>query len=160
MKNGRVPILLFNECDAIFTKRKDTSKINAHQVENTMQNIILEEMENLEGILIATTNLADNLDPAFERRFLYKIRFENPSVEAKKALWENKMKWISPAQAENLAQNYNFSGGEIENIVRKAEMKEIISGTRPAFSDILEMCKVEKLDTNTSGTQRRMGFAV
>lgn len=40
-------------------------------------------MENLDGILIATTNLADNLDGAFERRFLFKIRFDKPTVEAK-----------------------------------------------------------------------------
>ena len=31
--------------------------------------------EKLDGILIATTNLCDNLDSAFDRRFLFKIRF-------------------------------------------------------------------------------------
>ena len=159
IKGGRIPILLFNECDAVFSKRKDISWSNTAQTENAIQNIILEEMEKLEGIMIATTNLIDNLDPAFERRFLFKIHFENPSVEAKKAIWKNKMKWMSPAQAEELAINYNLSGGEIDNIVRKAEMKEIISGKRPAFSDIVEMCKVEKLETTTE-TTKRMGFAV
>ena len=49
-------------------------------MENTIQNIILQEMESLDGILIATTNLADNLDTAFERRFLYKIRFDKPDA--------------------------------------------------------------------------------
>ena len=160
IKGGRIPILLFNECDAVFSKRKDISYSNTAQTENAIQNIILEEMEKLEGILIATTNLIDNLDPAFERRFLFKIHFENPSVEAKKAIWKNKLKWMSPTQAEELAINYNLSGGEIDNIVRKAEMKEIISGHRPAFSDIIEMCSVEKLDASTAGGQRRMGFAV
>ena len=82
LKCGRNPILLFNECDAVFSKRKDISYSNTAQTENSIQNIILEEMENLEGILIATTNLTDNLGPAFERRFLFKIQFENPSVEA------------------------------------------------------------------------------
>lgn len=158
MKNGRTPILLFNECDAVFGKRKDVTHSNTAQEENAIQNIILEELEKLDGILIATTNLTENLDPAFERRFLFKIRFENPSVEAKKAIWKNKMKWITPAQAQSLAERYNFSGGEIENIVRKAEMKEIISGHRPAWSDILDMCKVEKL--NAPVTEKRMGFAV
>lgn len=159
IKGGRIPILLFNECDAVFSKRKDISYSNTAQTENAIQNIILEEMEKLEGILIATTNLIDNLDPAFERRFLFKIHFENPSVEAKKAIWKNKMKWMSPTQAEELAINYNLSGGEIDNIVRKAEMKEIISGKRPAFSDIVEMCKVEKLDA-AAGAAKRMGFAI
>ena len=159
LKCGRTPILLFNECDAVFSKRKDISYSNTAQTENSIQNIILEEMENLEGILIATTNLTDNLDPAFERRFLFKIQFENPTVEAKKAIWKNKLPWLSAEKALQLAKTYNFSGGEIDNIVRKAEMKEIISGTRPAFSDIIEMCRVEKLDA-AAGAVKRMGFAV
>ena len=44
-------------------------------MENSIQNIILQEMETLEGIMIATTNLTTNLDKAFERRFLYKNTF-------------------------------------------------------------------------------------
>ena len=159
IKGGRIPILLFNECDAVFSKRKDISYSNTAQTENAIQNIILEEMEKLEGILIATTNLIDNLDPAFERRFLFKIHFETPSVEAKKAIWKNKLSWLTTEKAEQLATTYNLSGGEIDNIVRKAEMKEIISGKRPAFSEIVEMCKVEKLIA-ASGASKRMGFAV
>ena len=110
---------------------------------------MLEELENLQGILIATTNLVNNLDSAFERRFLFKVKFENPSISSKKAIWKNKIKWITPTQAENLAKSYNFSGGEIDNIVRKIQMKEIISDNKPSFNDIVEMCKVEKLN-NTS----------
>ena len=64
------PILLFNEADAILSKRHNMDGgRSTDQTENTIQNIILEEMEKLDGILIATTNLADNLDKAFERRF-------------------------------------------------------------------------------------------
>ena len=155
LKCGRTPILLFNECDAVFSKRKDISYSNTAQTENSIQNIILEEMENLEGILIATTNLTDNLDPAFERRFLFKIRFENPTVEAKRAIWKNKLPWLSAEKAQQLATAYNLSGGEIDNIVRKAEMKEIVSGVRPLYKDIVEMCKVEKLNSTTT---RKVGF--
>jgi len=157
-KNGHTPILFINECDAIFSKRKDISASNSQQVENTIQNIILEEMEKLEGILIATTNLIDNLDPAFERRFLFKIRFENPSLEAKEAIWKNRFEWITQGQAQDLARNYNFSGGEIENIARKAEMREIVSGSRPLFSDIEDMCRVEKITSTT--THKPLGFAI
>lgn len=75
-KEGKIPILLFNEADGILSKRKDSTIGSVSQIENTIQNIILEEMERLEGIMIATTNLANNLDAAFERRFLFKIKFE------------------------------------------------------------------------------------
>lgn len=87
-------------------------------------------MKKFEGILIATTNLAANLDAAFERRFLYKIKFENPSAQAKTAIWQEKLNWLSCDEAEQLAVAYDFSGGEIDNIVRKVAMEEIISGKK------------------------------
>jgi SpoVK/Ycf46/Vps4 family AAA+-type ATPase len=75
-ESERMPILLFNEADAIISKRKENSTSNVSQTENAIQNIILEELENFEGIFFATTNLAKNLDSAFERRFLFKIEFQ------------------------------------------------------------------------------------
>lgn len=53
-------------------------KRGVDKMENSIQNIILQEMETLDGIMIATTNLTQNLDKAFERRFLYKIEFSRP----------------------------------------------------------------------------------
>ena len=69
------PILLFNEADAILGVRMEGATRAVDKMENSIQNIILQEMESLEGIMIATTNLTGNLDKAFERRFLYKIQF-------------------------------------------------------------------------------------
>lgn len=154
--NCLTPILLFNECDAVFCKRRDVTTSNTAQVENAIQNIILQEMETLEGILIATTNLVDNLDPAFERRFLFKIRFEKPDYCAKCDIWKNKIKWLSDDDVKNLASNYDFSGGEIDNIVRKSMMQEIVTGAKPEFKDIVEMCSNEKLNSEGS---HKMGFA-
>ena len=77
------PILLFNEADAIIGERLEGAKSAVNKMENSIQNIILQEMETLDGILIATTNLAQNMDKAFERRFLYKIKFEKPTIEAR-----------------------------------------------------------------------------
>lgn len=104
------PILLFNEADAIFGKRKDGNASNVAQTENAIQNIILEEMEKLEGILIATTNLNQNLDTAFERRFLFKVKFEKPTLEAKQRIWLSKLDWLTEADALQLANEYSFSG--------------------------------------------------
>ena len=66
------PILLFNEADAIIGKRQEGAERAVEKMENSIQNIILQEIENLDGIMIATTNLQQNMDTAFERRFLYK----------------------------------------------------------------------------------------
>ena len=61
----RIPILLFNEADAIIGKRKEGADRSVDKMENSIQNIILQEMESLEGIMIATTNLVQNMDSAF-----------------------------------------------------------------------------------------------
>lgn len=139
--NGKMPILLFNEADGIFSKRKDTAAGNTSQTENAMQNIILEEMENLEGIMICTTNLADNLDVALERRFLFKIKFENPTVEAKQKIWKSKLGWLSDDVISNVAENYDLSGGQIDNIVRKITMDEVLTGKLPDTNELRNLCK-------------------
>jgi len=156
-KKGKLaPILLFNEADAIFSKRKDVSRSNTAQTENAIQNIILEELESMQGILIATTNLADNLDSAFERRFLFKIKFERPSVEAKSKIWKSKLSWLDDEDCEIFARNYDLSGGEIDNICRKIAMDEVITGEKPTIEQIDEFCKNEKLN---SKIERHLGFA-
>ncbi len=149
------PILLFNEADAVFSKRKEVTNSNVVQTENAIQNIILEEMENLDGILIATTNLADNLDKAFERRFLFKIRFDKPTVEAKTNIWMNKLPTLSEDEALTLATNYEFSGGQIDNIVRKVMMQEIVKGEKPTLDSLKVICSEEKI---TGKACKRIGF--
>ena len=157
-KGELMPILLFNEADALISKRKEDISGNCAQTENAIQNIILEELENLQGIFIATTNLATNMDTAFERRFLFKIRFENPSTEAKTSIWMNKLSWLNKEDATKFAKDYDFSGGQIDNIVRKVAMNEVITGARPAISEIHDMCKTEKIE-NPDGA-KRMGFCL
>lgn len=149
------PILLFNEADGLFSKRKDMSRgSSVDQTENTIQNILLEEMEKLDGILIATTNLEENLDRAFERRFLFKIRLDKPGVEAKKNIWQDKLPILSAEQAHKLASDFDFSGGEIDNIVRKTTMQEVLEGGVPTMESIVKLCSQEKVCTKNN----RIGF--
>ena len=139
------PILLFNEADALFSKRRDVSSGNCAQTENALQNILLEEMEKLDGILIATTNLCDNFDAAFERRFLFKIKFGKPTSEAKQAIWKSKLSWLSEDECKQLAAKYDMSGGEIDNIVRKTMMEEVLSGNRPTMEELEAWCRGDKI---------------
>lgn len=139
------PILLFNEVDAIFSKRKETGYSSVDQTENTMQNILLEELERLDGILIATTNLVENLDSAFERRFTFKVKFGKPSLAARKSIWQSKIETLSDEEATKLAQTFDLSGGEIDNIVRKVIMDEVLHDTPPTFSVIESYCRNEKI---------------
>lgn len=144
----RMPILLFNEADAIISKRKESNYSNVAQTENTIQNILLEELENFEGIFFATTNLVKNLDSAFERRFLFKIEFQKPDTSVKAKIWHSKMPGLSESECEMLANCFDFSGGQIDNVVRKNEVQEIIHGGSVDFYSIFDFCKAELISKN------------
>lgn len=143
------PILFFNEADAIFGKRTTVGGNNpsVEKMDNAMQNIILQEMEDLDGILIATTNLTCNHDAAFERRFLFKVEFEKPDEEVKAKLWTSMLgEGITDEDARRLASRYDFSGGQIENIARKCTVEYILSGKKAGYDEIDEFCQHELLD--------------
>lgn len=124
----RTPILLFNEADAIIGKRTMNHDSAADKMENTMQNIILQEMENLNGILIATTNLQGNMDRAFERRFLYKIQFDRPDAQSRGKIWHSMIPELNDETVNRLASSFDFSGGQIENIARHYTIETILKG--------------------------------
>lgn len=146
-KNSEVmPILFFNEADAIINKRTENVEHSVDKMDNAMQNIILQEIEDLEGILIATTNLTSNLDKAFERRFLYKVEFHKPDTEVKTKIWRSMLKDISAEDARQLASHFDFSGGQIENIARKRTVDYILSGKTASLEEIEGYCKAELLD--------------
>ena len=155
-ESERAPILFFNEADAIINKRNENAERAVDKMENSMQNIILQEIENLEGILIATTNLTKNMDKAFERRFLYKVEFEKPSLEAKQHIWQSMLPSLSATDAEILATKYDFSGGQIENIARKHSVEEILTGCSVGINRLIEFCNEERLEQAVS--RRRIGF--
>ena len=155
-KSERAPILFFNEADALINKRNANAERAVDKMENAMQNIILQEMESLEGIMIATTNLTSNMDSAFERRFLYKIEFMQPSLESKQSIWRSMLPSLSEADARMLATKYDFSGGQIENIARKQTVEEILTGKEFDINRIIEFCNTERLGNST--VRPRIGF--
>ncbi len=150
------PILLFNEADAIIGIRKEGAERSVDKMENSIQNIILQEMETLDGILIATTNLVQNMDKAFERRFLYKIEFEKPTIEARMSMWHEMIPVLKEEDTRILANKYDFSGGQIENIARHYTIANILHGESDNVIDTLSAyCDSERLNAKET---RKIGF--
>ena len=142
----RVPILLFNEADAVIGKRKEGAERSVDKMENSIQNIILQEMESLDGIMIATTNLVQNMDDAFERRFLYKVKFEKPELAQRVKIWQSMLPKLASDTATRLASAYDFSGGQIENITRKCDIESILYGDDYVTEEKIEQyCREEKI---------------
>lgn len=152
------PILLFNEADALLNRRNECGLYAVDKMENAMQNIILQEMENLEGIMIATTNLTGSLDDAFDRRFLYKIEFEKPSPEERKHIWMSMLPDLKEGDALILASKFDFSGGQIENIARKRIVDDILDSRKHIdLKSLVENCEHERIRHRT-GSDCRVGF--
>ena len=151
------PILLFNEADAIISTRKSGAQSAVDKMENAIQNIILQEMETLDGIMIATTNLQENLDRAFERRFLYKIKFEQPDAAVRAKIWQQMIPELTESDAATLAAAHELSGGQIENVARKHSITVVLHGDQEnPLQSLLAECAAERLSNKEQ--HRRVGF--
>ncbi len=154
------PILLFNEADAIINKRYSGGEQRAvEKMENSLQNIILQEMENLEGIMIATTNFEENFDKAFERRFLFKLKFEKPDAYCRSKIWKLMINSLDENETKILGDAYDFSGGQIENVARKFSIDRILYGDDENRLDKIKLfCNEEKFDSDAF--KKQIGFKI
>ncbi len=156
------PILLLNEADQFLSARTQGAGSSADKMHNQMQNIFLEQIEKFEGILIATTNLLDNIDKAFSRRFNYKIEFKKPGKRQRKRLWHfmlpEKADYEEGFEVEQLAR-YELTGGQIDLIVRNTAYKVAVRDESVfCMKDFLEEIEKE-LGASFEGT-KSMGFKV
>lgn len=138
-----MPILFVNEADAVLGQRMEHAEQSVDKMNNAMQNILLQALEDLEGVMICTTNLAGSLDTAFERRFLMKIEFSKPDKDVRAKILRAMMPELSLHEARYLADRFDLSGGQIENIYRKATIDYVISGEKPDLDGLCKYCKEE-----------------
>lgn len=119
------PILLLNEADQFLSTRSVASH-GSELMHNQMQNIFLEQLEKFDGILIATTNFLDSLDPAFSRRFEYKIKFSNPNEVEREKIWKlhlpKNAEFESGFRIDEL-KTYELSGAQIKMVVQNTAIK-------------------------------------
>lgn len=118
-------VLFFDEADAIAGRRFTTMQAAVDREANSVVNVLLHELESFPGIVIFATNLATNMDPAFERRIRTHILFEMPNAEERERIWRVQLHPRKTPLAEDvdfkaLAERYPRSGGDIKNAVLKA----------------------------------------
>ena len=159
-KTKSEPILLLNEADQFLGTRTSGVMSGADQTYNQMQNIFLEQIEKFRGILIATTNLLENIDKAFSRRFDYKIEFKRPNKEQRKKLWKLMLPKNAPYSddfsIEELSK-YDLSGGQINLIVKNTAYRVAVRDDSIfKLSDFIEETQKEK-DTDFD-SEKSMGF--
>lgn len=118
-------VLFFDEADAIAGRRFTSMNAAYEREANAIVNVLLHELESSPGVVIFATNLAANIDPAFERRIRTHVLFEMPNVEERERIWKVQLHSRKTPLADDvdfaaLAEAYPRSGGDIKNAVLKA----------------------------------------
>ena len=80
-------IILFDECDAIFSKRTSEVRDAQDKFANTDAAYLLQAIESYPGIALLATNQKGNVDPAFIRRLRYVLEFARPDAAQRLAIW-------------------------------------------------------------------------
>ena len=120
-------VLLFDEADAIASRRSTSVEQGFQRESNLVVNVLLQELESFTGVVIFATNLAANFDPAFERRIRSHVLFEMPGIDEREQIWRVQMHPTRTPLAPDvdfrqLAESYEVSGGDIRNAVLKAAL--------------------------------------
>ncbi|MBM4399187.1 MAG: ATP-binding protein [Candidatus Cloacimonetes bacterium] len=164
-KHPNPPVFLLNECDQLIHSRT-TLRASCDETENAIQNIILEELETFPSIFIATTNLLENIDTAFYRRFAYKILLPLPDYECRRQLWKLHLPDTIPGakyiDIDFLAEHYTLTGGQIKLIVANACNSAI---TRQIANKHISQIDIEKFIVNETmdyadEDTRKIGFRI
>jgi SpoVK/Ycf46/Vps4 family AAA+-type ATPase len=150
-------VLFFDEADAIAGRRFTVMQAGVEREANSVVNVLLHELETFPGVVIFATNLAANMDPAFERRIRTHILFEMPDVDARERIWQvqlhpRKTPLAGDVDFRALAEAYPRSGGDIKNAVLKAAQ---IATTEPgpdADKRIHQRHFVQGMDEVIAGT--------
>jgi len=118
-------ILFFDEADAIFGKR--TNVRDAHdKYANQEVSYLLQRIEEYKGLVILATNMKNNIDDAFIRRFNDIVKFTIPTDDERKEIWEKSF----PENADyddipDQVKKYELTGGNIINIVHYAGIQAV-----------------------------------
>ena len=140
-------ILFFDEADSLFGKRTQVNSSNDRHA-NQGTSYLLQRIDESKNMIILASNLKDNFDEAYLRRFQSIIYFPLPETEERLTLWK---KGFSPKASlknldlEELASEYELSGATIMNVIRYASLMAIKKETLEiSQSDVIQAIRREK----------------
>ena len=134
-------ILFFDEADALFGKR--TNVRDAHdKYANQEVSYLLQRMEDYNGLVILATNMKNNIDEAFIRRFNLVLKFPFPDQNQRAIIWQKSLPKNAVFLKKTIAgdppevkdeeadipaamKKYELTGGNIINIVQYTCIKAI-----------------------------------
>ncbi len=123
-------VVFLDEADSLLTTRGEG---NASRHDDSAVNVLLQLVEEHDGVTLLATNLAARLDPALCRRLSYMLRFPLPDAQARTNIWKKHLPPTAPLDAsvdlQRLGETYRLSGGQIRNAVFKAAFRAARNST-------------------------------
>lgn len=126
-------ILFFDEADSLFGARTQITRSNDRYA-NQETAYLLQRIDTCPNVVILASNLKNNIDEAFTRRFQSVIDFPMPSKKERLRLW--KQAFGAAAEGDNaidfeeIAARYEMAGGSIINVVRYSALMAIRKNQR------------------------------
>jgi hypothetical protein len=138
--------ILIDEADALLGKRSEVK--DAHdRYANIEVAYLLQRMEAYEGLAILTTNMRQNIDPAFLRRLRFVVDFPAPDVDAREQIWRQCLPEgsheLDDAAFRQLARKINLSGGYIRQITLHAAFLAAAAGVKIGLEHIAQAARAE-----------------
>jgi hypothetical protein len=133
-------ILLFDEGETLFSKRSTETSSSQDRYANLEVNHLLQELEAFDGIVVISTNLAQNIDSAFMRRISFQVAFPKPDDKTREQIWRNHLSGGLPLNPDvdfKFLGSLPVSGGIIRNIARMAASWAAIRGDDLNMKDVL-----------------------
>jgi SpoVK/Ycf46/Vps4 family AAA+-type ATPase len=153
---GTGSVLLIDEADALFARRTDVAR-STDRYANHDTGVLLDELERFAGVVLLTSNLATNIDPAFRRRLRFVLEFPAPDAAAREALWRRHLPAAAPLAADvclrTLAARYAVTGGGVRNAVLRAAVRA--AGRPPEERRITMSDLVAAAEEEVGGEERR-----
>jgi SpoVK/Ycf46/Vps4 family AAA+-type ATPase len=128
-------VLFFDEGEALFSKRGEV-RHGSDRYANLEVSYLLQRLEAYCGLVIVATNLKENLDEAFSRRFHVAVDFPKPSEDERLRLWRLAFPSSVPLESVDLRAlaGLDMTGATIMNAARTAALLAACDGkvVRPA----------------------------
>lgn len=155
-------VLLFDEADALFSKRNDVNSSNDRYA-NMEVSYLLQRMEAYQGLSLLTTNLKSNIDEAFIRRLRFIVQFSYPNKQQRAEIWQRVFPKATPTESLDIDQlaELNLTGGNIQSIALNAafiaaEAEESVTMQYIMQAARDEYIKLEKPFVGTDGVGSRI----
>jgi hypothetical protein len=118
-------VLLFDEADALFSKRATEVRDAQDRFANTDAAYLLQAIETYPGIAVLATNQKASIDPAFLRRLRYVMEFSKPTAAQRLEIWKRVLGELAGEERTSalsaslvmLSQNIETTGAQIKNAV-------------------------------------------